>query len=108
MPNYLLSYHGGHLADTPEGIAEVMTSFGQWFQDLGPALVDRGNPIGRISTVVGNEGVRDGGGPNPVTGYSVIAADTMEAALELVKGCPIVLAGRSVEVGEAFDPMASH
>ena len=108
MPNYLLSFHGGHLADTPEGVAQVMDSFGRWFQDLGPALVDRGNPIGRISTVVGKEGVKDGGGPNPVTGYTVISADTLEAALELAKRCPVVVAGRSVEVGETFDPMASH
>jgi len=43
--------------------------------------------------------------PNPVTGYSLIAADTIEAAIELAKGCPILLSGGRIEVGETFEVM---
>lgn len=104
MPKYLLSYHGGHLAEDPAGMARVMEAFGAWFQELGSAVVDRGQPIGRTGTV-GPDGVGDGGGPNPVTGYTVINADSFEQAVELTRRCPVVLAGRSVEVGETFSPM---
>jgi hypothetical protein len=40
-----------------------------------------------------------------VTGYSIIEADSLDAAVELVKGCPILQSGGSVEVGETFDVM---
>jgi len=104
MPRYLLSYHGGHLADTPEGMAQAMQAFGAWFQELGPALVDRGKPIG-ATTTVRKGGVSDGGGANPVTGYSVIEAPSLEEAVRMTRSCPVVVAGRSVEIGETFDPM---
>jgi len=41
-----------------------------------------------------------------VTGYSIIKADNLDAALALVAGCPILSSyGGSVEVGETFDAM---
>jgi hypothetical protein len=40
-----------------------------------------------------------------VTGYSVIAADSMDAALEMARGCPHLAANGRVEVYETFDVM---
>jgi hypothetical protein len=37
-----------------------------------------------------------------VTGYMIIQAETVERAVELAKGCPILESGGSVEVGETF------
>ena len=105
MGNYLLSYHGGHLADSEEGIRKVMVMFGEWFDELGSALVNRGNPIGRIATISGKDGVVEGGGANPVTGYTVIQAESLEAAVKLARGCPVVVAGQQVEIGETFNAM---
>jgi hypothetical protein len=49
--------------------------------------------------------VATGGGPNPVTGYSVLNADNLEAAIELARGCPHLTANGSVEVSETYDVM---
>jgi hypothetical protein len=49
--------------------------------------------------------VSDGGGVNPVTGYSVIEAPSLEAAVQMAKNCPIMASGGSVEVGETFAAM---
>ena len=46
------------------------------------------------------DGVRDGGGANPVSGYTVISADSLELAAKHAQGCPILDAGGSVEVAE--------
>jgi hypothetical protein len=76
-----------------------MKEFGEWFAELRPRLIDAGNPIARAATVDGGT-VSDGGGSNPVSGYTVIDADDMEAAIELVKRGPIVQGGRTVEIAE--------
>ena len=99
MPRYLLAYHGGHVDESQEGRERVMKEFGEWFAELGPRLIDPGNPIARAATVDGGT-VSDGGGSNPVSGYTVIDADDMEAAIELVKRGPIVHGGRTVEIAE--------
>jgi hypothetical protein len=36
-----------------------------------------------------------------VTGYSVVSADTLDAAVELAKGCPVLEIGGTVDVYEA-------
>jgi hypothetical protein len=105
MPRYLLAYHGGHVDETPAGIKTVMEAFGTWFAELGPALADPGNPVGRTCTVDHNGNVSDGGGANPVSGYSIIEAASIEEAIDMVKRGPIVQGGRSVEVAETFSPL---
>lgn len=60
------------------------------------------SPVGRAQTVSSGGSVTEGGGPNPVTGYMIIQAETVERAVELAKGCPILESGGSVEVGETF------
>jgi hypothetical protein len=106
MPNYLLSYHGGSMPETEEAGAAVMAAWGAWMSAVGDAMVDPGNPVGHTVTVASDGSTSDGGGANPVTGYSIIKADDLDAALALVAGCPILSSyGGSVEVGETFDAM---
>ena len=69
---------------------------------MGSAVVEIGNPVG-MSKTVSADGVEDNGGSNPLSGYSLVSADTIEAAVELAKGCPIVTNEGSVEVAEAID-----
>jgi hypothetical protein len=105
MPNYLLAYHGGGMPETEEEGARVMAAWGDWMGRVGAAMVDGGNPVGQAATV-GSDGSRsDGGGPNPVSGYSVISADTLDAAVAMVAGCPVLASGGSVEICETFDVM---
>jgi hypothetical protein len=105
MANYLLAYHGGGMAETDEEQARVMAAWGKWYEDLGASIVDGGNPVGRAQTVSSDGSVTEGGGANPVTGYTIIQADGMERAVELAKGCPVLETGGSVEVGETFKVM---
>ena len=39
------------------------------------------------------------------TGYSIIKADSLDAAVELSKGCPVLGGGQVVVVSETFDAM---
>ncbi len=40
-----------------------------------------------------------------VSGYSVIKADSLDAAVELAKGCPVLLGDSRVEVAKTFEAM---
>lgn len=105
MANYLLAYHGGGMPATDEERQQVLAAWGAWFGTLGENLVDGGNPVGRTSTIVAGGDVSDGGGTNPVSGYSVIKAASMDDAVASAKGCPLLKTGGSIEVCETFSAM---
>ena len=105
MAKYLLAYHGGGMPETEEETARVMAAWGEWYGKLGDAIVDPGNPVGRWATVGSDGSTSAGGGAAPVTGYTIVVADSMEAALELSQGCPILGAGGSIQVCETFEVM---
>jgi len=102
MPKYVLAYHGGSMPETAAAQEKVMAAWGAWFGSLGEAVIDGGNPTGLAKTVTSGA-VKDGGGANPLTGYSLLTAADINAAVALAKGCPILKAGGSVEVAEAID-----
>ena len=105
MAVYLLAYHGGGMPETEKEQARVMAAWGKWYQKLGKAVVDGGNPIGHTRTIASTGRVTKGGGKNPVSGYTVIKASDIDAATTLAKGCPILGSGGTVEVCETFDVM---
>ncbi len=103
MAKYLFVYHGGKHPETKEEQAQVMDAWGQWFGSMGGDVVDGGNPVGPSSTVKSDGSVASDGGANPASGYSLIEAPDLDDALGKAKRCPILQAGGTVEVAEAFD-----
>ncbi len=101
MPNYIIAYHGGNKPETPEEGAEHMAKWKAWVSGLGDAVVNPGTPLGKSKTV-SSAGVSDGGGPNALTGFSVVKADSMDAALEMAKECPFLDVGGTLEVAEVM------
>jgi hypothetical protein len=100
MTKYLLSYHGGSMPDSPTEGEKIMAAWNGWMGTLGKALVDGGNPTGPSKSIAANGKVADGGGANPVMGYSIIEAADLDAAVKLSKGCPQLASGGSIEVSE--------
>ena len=106
MATFLLAYHGGGPMPTDKAeIAKVMGAWDAWMKQLGTGLVDGGDPVGKTKTVAKDGKVTDGGGANPVSGYSLIKVDSMEIALKVAGMCPILAGGGSIEVCETFDAM---
>ena len=104
MAKYLFVYHGdAEMPESEEEIAAIMDAWGAWFGTMGAAVIDGGNPVGGNNTVNSDKSVSEGGGANPATGYSLVEATDLEDALAKAKGCPVLEAGGSVEVAEAFD-----
>jgi hypothetical protein len=104
MAIYVLVYHGGGMPESEEEGQRILAAWMRWFEQLGDAVVDGGNPVAQVRTVA-SDGSVSIGAPNPTTGYSVITASDIDTAVELSKGCPILQAGGSVEIGETFGVM---
>ncbi len=102
MSKFLFVYHGGSKPATPEEGEKVMAKWMSWIGGHGATFVDGGNPVGMSKTVT-SSGVADNGGSNPASGYSIVQADSMDAAAEVAKGCPIHDSGGSVEVAEIME-----
>ncbi|MGH2628147.1 MAG: hypothetical protein ACRDHY_16025 [Anaerolineales bacterium] len=80
-----------------------MDAWFAWFGALGDAVVDGGKPIGTAKTIDSNKNVSEGGGPNPLSGYSIIDAADIDTAIELATDCPVLTAGGSIEVAQTLD-----
>ena len=100
MANFMLAYSGGHGLPADEAeLNAVMAKWGQWFGRIGSAVVDPGGPTGTAKTVGKGGSVKDGGSRS-LTGYSIVAADNVDAAVDLAKGCPALEVGGAVDVYE--------
>ena len=104
MGHYLLAYTGGDQPTSEEEGKAVMAAWIAWFGTLGAAVVDGGNPFGPSASIAPDGAVTIGGRAG-LTGYSVITADSLDAAVALAKGCPQLSANGGVEVYETFDVM---
>ena len=104
MPKYLFVYHGGKTPESPEEGEAALKAWGAWFEELGPATVDAGNPVMGSHTVSAEGHVADGG-PNPASGYGIFAFDDYEAACAAAAKNPMLHdgSGATVEVAEIHE-----
>jgi hypothetical protein len=104
MNTYLLTYSGGEgMPQTEEEQASIMAAWTSWFDEIGDAVVDGGNPTSMVKTIAPDGAVSDGPAGTFVTGYSLLEADTLDEAVKMSKGCPVLSSGGSVSVYELID-----
>jgi len=70
----------------------------QWFSSIGASIVDNGNPFGEGREVTNGQSRDLAGGATPITGYTIVRAENMEAAQKLLARVPI----DSVRIYEAL------
>ena len=87
---------------TPDQAAEQMRAWGAWMEKVGPALVDAGSPFGPRTTVSDN-------GTSPAAsdqnGYSIVEADSLDAAKGYADGHPFLSEGKGRFTVEIFELM---
>ena len=86
MAEFLMVYHGGSMPETDDEIAYETARWGDWMNSLGGQLIEPRAPVGKSKTFSAS-GITDDGGANPVSGYSIVEAENIEAALVLIKAC---------------------
>jgi hypothetical protein len=96
MGKYVFNYYdGGDSGDLP--MDKIIADWNTWFAELGDKVVDGGNPFGDGAQSVKKTGVSGVTG-QPTTGYSIVSASSMQDAVEIAKGCPILRHSSAGEV----------
>lgn len=106
MANFVLLYSGGSMAQTQAEQAAQLQVWTTWFGKLGSAVVDGGNPFTPgAKHIASNGAVSDGPAGTLATGYSILKADSLAAAVEMARGCPVLQSGGQVQVYETINAM---
>jgi hypothetical protein len=102
MSRYLYLYRGPSRLEqfTPEESAEQLAAWGEWMGRVGPALVDPGAPLGDRTAVSDTGKVVQ---PSEMSGYSVVEADSLEAAKAFLDKHPFLTEGKGRFAVEVFE-----
>ena len=105
---FLRSTPGEHKPPSQDRMQQMYTAFDAWKEKFKANIVDMGGrlkPGGKVLTV---SGVTDGPfaeAKEVVGGYMVVAAESIDRALDVARECPgVVRPGSSVEVREIAIP----
>ena len=99
MPRYVIVYIGGDQPSSPEEGRKHFAEYKEWLASLGDAAVSPMNPI-RDTQTVSPDGTVTSGSLTMMSGYTIVDADSMEAALEMAGACPFLDINGSLEVSE--------
>ena len=99
MAQFIITYIGGDQPSRPEEGKRHFAKYKEWLSSLGDAAVSPANPFKNTNTVNPDATVT-AGSRTQMSGYTIIEADSMEAALEIAKACPLLDIGGSLEVSE--------
>lgn len=90
MAKFILLYKGPATdmsAMSPDAVQEEMGRWMAWYGGLGAAVIDMGAPFGAGASVVDDGSA---GAPTDLTGYSIVEADSLEAATAMTEGHPFI------------------
>lgn len=107
MANYLYLFRGGNMAAlSPAEMEANMKKWVAWIGQLSSSgHFKGGEPLGQVGKVVRGSKKTVTDGPfgetkDVVGGYLIVTASSLDAAVELSRGCPIFEREGSVEVRE--------
>ena len=100
MPRYVLAYHGGDKPKSPEEGAKNMAEWQAWIGGLGEAVINPGTPLSGTQTV-SSEGVQPSS--STMSGFSVVEADSIDAAVEMAKSSPFLAVNGTIDVSEVME-----
>ena len=99
MTQYIIVYLGGDKPSSPEEGKQHFSKYMEWLSSMGDAAVSPANPL-KNTTTVSSDGTTSAGGTTTMSGYTIIEADSMDAAMTFAKACPFLDIGGSLEVSE--------
>ncbi len=99
MTQFVFVYLGGNQPSSPEEAKKHFSKYTEWLSALGDSIVSPAIPLKNTSTVSSDGTVREGGS-SAMSGFTIIKADSMEAALSIAQACPFLEIGGSLEVSE--------
>jgi len=85
MKKFVLIYHG-YETSTPE----LADAWSNWFQRRATSFADSGSAFGARRQITNEATIELSQSSDPASGYSIVNAENIDAAEQLLEGCPIV------------------
>ncbi len=103
MSKYVLLFNGGTMPTSEAEIKRVNQEWNDWYKKIDKAVVDQGNPFSPMAKNISIDGrISDAPTGSMVTGYTIIQAMSLDAAVQLAKSCPALRHGIGVSVYETM------
>lgn len=99
MPQYAIVYLGGDKPSSPEEGKQHFAKYMEWLKSLGASAVSPMNPLKDTMTVKA-DGSASAGSVSTMSGYTIVEAESMDAALEMAQSCPFLDINGTLEVSE--------
>jgi len=99
MAQFVFVYLGGNQPSSAEEAKKHFSKYMEWMSSLGDSVVSPAIPLKDTSTVSSDGSVREGGS-SAMSGFTIIEADSMAAAITIAQACPFLEIGGSLEVSE--------
>lgn len=102
MPQYCIVYIGGNPPASPEEGKLHMSKYMNWLSSLGDSAVSPANPLKNTCTIF-PDGSISKGGQTTMSGFTIIEAQSIDAAMAIARACPFLDVGGSLEVSELLE-----
>lgn len=84
----------------------ILDEWNAWYKKLDKAVIDQGNPFAPMTKSISGDGKIYNSTDCPsVTGYTIIQAMSLDAAIQLAKNCPALKYGAKISVYETMKAM---
>lgn len=85
MKKFVLIYHG-----YDRSMPELLAARNDWARRRAASILDVGSSFGPGRQITNETTIELTQGSNPASGYSIVSAEHIDAAEQLLEGCPIV------------------
>lgn len=99
LARFLITYHGPGMPSDPATMEQAKAAFGKWVSEAGDAVVDPGAPVRMVTQVAASTATE----PAEIGGYSIIEAESQDAAVGVLHSHPYVARGGTLQVNEIFE-----
>ena len=102
MKKFVLVYLGGNHPSSEVEAKKHFEKYMGWLSSLGDTVVIPTIPLMNTTTVSPDGSVAEGGSSS-MSGFSIIQADSMAAAVAIAQNCPFLEIEGSLEVSEMME-----
>lgn len=99
MKRFIICYFGGDQPDNKEEGQQQFARYQKWLDTLGDAAVKPMVPLRNARTILPDRSTVAGSAA-ALSGYTVVQAASLEAAIELAQNCPFLDVNGTLEVAE--------
>ncbi len=101
MNEYIIAYYMGKQPPAQTDQKEGMKKFQEWIESHSEAVVNPGTPLGKSQIIAAQDSVA-AEHTSRLTGFSIVQAEDMDAAMKIAKTCPFLEVG-IIEVAPIMD-----